>query len=187
MSRAFLPLAILPTLALAACGSDQGYPSLTKRPAERISGSAPCVAGNGAAVLPPSAPVIPPPAEQLGPPNAELTARLGQLVDQAQAADRRFSDRRSAADRAIAAASGSAVASENWSVADIALADLESARNEATIPLAELDQLYAAERIAHYRVESPSAAAIAAAREQVLEIVGRQDAVLLQLRKRMRV
>jgi hypothetical protein len=72
------------------------------------------------------------------------------------------------------------VASESWSVATVAMADLESARSEAMVVLADLDGLWAAARVA-----ATPADAILEARARVIELVGTEDAVLLTLRGRL--
>lgn len=156
-------------LLLAGCAADYStYPSLARRPAERVSGTAEVVA---------AAPAPLPPAP---PPSADLTTRLGQLSDQAQAAHTAFSTRRAEAQRIVAAGGGSAVGSEGWAQASIALAELETARSQAMIALADLDALYAAER-----TEGRDAAAIAATRDRVIGWIGEEDEVLAQLRGRI--
>lgn len=155
-------------LLLAGCAADTtNYPSLARRPAERITGSAETVPADAA----PQPPALPSP---------ELSARLSQLVDQAQAAHRDFLAKRERASGLVGAARGAAVASESWSVASVALAELEAARSRAMIALADLDSLYAAERVA-----GGPAAAVGAAREQVIALVGEEDAVLADLRGRL--
>lgn len=147
--------------SLAACASDAGkYPSLARRPAERVSGT----------FVPP-----PPPAAQ--PPAPEVLGKLDGMVARARSADARFRDHLSGARGLIRAGSGAAVASESWAAATIALSDLESSRSEAMIALADLDALYAQERIA-----GSDTTAIEFARGQVLAIVAEQDAALADLR-----
>jgi hypothetical protein len=162
-------LCALVTLLVTGCTADTtNYPSLAKRPAERIYGSADVVPADPAQPQPPA------------PPSPELVARLAQLTAEAEAAHRAFLAQRDETARRVAAAQGTAVASENWSVAAIALAELEAARSRAMISLAELDALYAAERIA-----GGEAGAIAAARDQVIALVRQEDAVLADLRGRL--
>ncbi|MEY4720677.1 MAG: hypothetical protein RIQ46_402 [Pseudomonadota bacterium] len=175
MIRATSRLApVLALLAVSACASPGDYPSLARRDVERINGSAvPVPAPEPGA----TAPAVPP---------ADLATRLGQLVDQARAAHRRFLDRRPRAEHLAAAAGSAAVASEAWSVATVAIADLEAARSEAMVTLAELDALHAAHRVEHHSDDTADGAAIAAAREQVLVLVGEEDAVLAALRGRVR-
>jgi hypothetical protein len=151
-------------LTLAACAADTAdYPSLARRDAERTMDVPQAV---------PSATPVP------LPPGADQTARLAGLVDQARGAHRRFDSRRSKAERAVAA--GGARGSESWGTANVALADLESARSEAMIALADLDQLYAKARI-----DGADISAIAAARDQVMGWIGEEDRVLAGLRGRL--
>ena len=170
MRRPALPLAC-PALAilLAGCAADTtNYPSLARRPAERITGSAEPVAAD----TPPPAPALPSP---------EVSARLAQLVAEAESAHRDFVAKRGRADELVAAARGAPVASESWAVASIALAELEAARSRAMIALADLDSLYASARVGGGPAE-----AIGAARQQVIALVGQEDAVLAQLRGALR-
>jgi len=174
MPRRFAPvLSAGLALALPACTASGDYPSLARRDAERVSGIAEPVAPQ------------PPPPSSAAPPSAQLEARLEGLVGQARAAHARFSGSRQRTERLIAAAGGAPIASESWSVASVALADLESARSNAMVALAELDQLYAAERIEHFESESSVAKAIARARDEVSAMVAEEDAVLARLRGRL--
>jgi len=159
------------TLALSACAADQGrYPSLARRPAERISGSSAVVAPAPAPALLPEIAASP-----------ELAARLGQLVGRIETVHQRFLARRAAAAARVSAAAGAAVASDSWSVATIALADLESTRSEAMIALADLDAMWVTARIA-----GEEAPALAAARDHAIALIGQEDAILAGLRGRMR-
>ncbi len=159
------------TLALSACAADQGrYPSLARRPAERVSGSSAVVAPAPAPALLPEIAASP-----------ELAARLGQLVGRIETVHQRFLARRAAAAARVSAAAGAAVASDSWSVATIALADLESTRSEAMIALADLDAMWVTARIA-----GEEAPALAAARDHAIALIGQEDAILAGLRGRMR-
>lgn len=157
----------LPVL-VAGCASDSsGYPSLARRDAERI------------AAIPPSPP--PPPAAPL-PPDGAVVARMDALVAQATAAHDRFRARRARAETLVAAAAGAPVASESWAVATVALADLESARSDAMVALADIDAADVATRIDG----APATATVVnAARDIVTGLVAEQDAVLARLRGRM--
>lgn len=125
LTPALLP-AILPTLLIAGCGARSDFPSLARRPAE-------------AAYARPSAPTpsAPPPAAM----TQGLAVQLDSLRASARAAQTLFDQRQPAAARAAGSASGSAQGSEAWSVASIAVAGLESARAQASLPLADLDLL----------------------------------------------
>ena len=166
-------IAILFPLALmAACTTAQGhaYPSLAIRPGERVSGTA----------QPVPAPAAPPATAATG-------SRTAQLRTQARAAHTRFGERRASATTLSAAARGAAVGSEAWSDAQIALASLEAARSEAMIALADLDSLYVTARIDAVPTEgSGDVDAIGAAREDVIAMIGEEDATLAALRGRVR-
>lgn len=160
---------VLIALMLSGCAADRNiYPSLARRDAERITGTAEVVPAEPAPPTPPS------------PPSPDLTSRLAALSAQANSAHQRFIARESDARRLSATAQGSAVASEPWSVAAVALADLESARSDAMIALADLDALYTAERIT-----GGETGAIAAARDEVTALVGTEDRILAELYGRL--
>lgn len=153
-------------LSLTACANDIAeYPSLARRPAERMSGTA----------LPVTASIQPGLA-----PSAEALGRLDSLVATARAADARFSAREAQARALVNAATGATLGSESWAVASVGLSQLESARSDAMVALAELDELYAAARIA-----TADARDIAAARDAVMSLVARQDQVVGELGERL--
>lgn len=153
-------------LSLAGCANDIAeYPSLARRQAERVSGAA----------LPAAASTQPGPA-----PSAAVLSRLDSLVSTARAADERFSAREAQARALVGSATGAALGSESWAVASVALSQLESARSDAMVALAELDELYAAARI-----DAADARAIAAARDTVIALVARQDHVVGELGERL--
>ena len=163
---------LIPVVLLAACASTGGgkYPSLATRPGERVSGT----------VAPVAAPA-PPPA------TAATGSRIAQLRARAQAAHARFAERRASAAALSAAAQGTAVASEAWSVAQVALASLEAARSEAMIALADLDSLYvSAKDQAALTDGSGDVDAIGAVRDDVIALIGQEDATLSALRGRLR-
>ena len=163
---------LFPLVLTTACASTgaSSYPSLATRPGERVSGTAE---------------PVPAPAPPLA--TAATGDRLAQLRAQAQAAHARFDERRASAASLSAAAQGAAVGSEAWSVAQVALASLEAARSEAMIALADLDSLYVAARIAAVPTDgSGDVDAIGAAREDVIALIGREDATLASLRGRLR-
>ena len=163
---------LIPVVLLAACASTGGgkYPSLATRPGERVSGTVAPVA----APAPPSA-------------TAAAGSRIAQLRAQARAAHARFGERRASAAALSAAAQGTAVASEAWSVAQVALASLEAARSEAMIALADLDSLYVDAKNAAVMTDgSGDVDAIGAARQDVIAMIGEEDATLASLRGRLR-
>ena len=163
---------LFPLALLAACASSGSgkYPSLATRPGERVSGTAEPVAAPA-----------PPPA------TATTGSRIARLRTQAQTAHARFGERRASAATLSVAAKGSAVGSEAWSVAQIALASLEAARSEAMIALADLDSLYVDAKNAAVMTDgSGDVDAIGAAREDVIAMIGEEDATLANLRGRLR-
>lgn len=169
-----LVAACLLAVTLAACTGGGGpYPSLARRDAERVVGTAPVVAAE------PAVPLAPPP------PSADTTTRLARLTALAREAHARFGQRRGRAEQLAAAAAGAAVASEAWAVASVALAELESARSEAMVALADLDAMHVAAEVAAGGAPSGDAAAIAAARASVIALIGEEDAVLARLRGRV--
>lgn len=162
MSRLSTPFLLAPfclgTLALlAACAAPQGqYPSLAVRDVERMSGTMEVE------------PAPPPPA-----PPASTLAELGALAAQARAAQQAFAALAPTARSTVAAAAGQGPGSENWSRAQIAVAELESRRSQAMIALADLDRLYVAAA-----AEGLELAHIATVRDEVELLVTQQNALI---------
>ena len=169
-----LACALCASLLLSACASPGEYPSLARRDAERIGGSA------EPATPEPQMPSVP------ADPDAGLLARLEAIEVRARAADARLRQQHPRAESLVTAASGAAPGSEAWSVATVALSGLESARSDAMLALAEVDGLHAAERVAQPNEQSGDGLAIAALRGRVLEIVTAQDSLIAALAARMR-
>lgn len=117
------------TLVTGACADRDRFPSLARRPAERAYGTA----------MPSPGPT--PDAQAALPADATLVAQVAALTRQARKADAKFLARRPAAERAVAAARGAPVGSDNWSIAQVALAELDSARSEGMVAMADLDRL----------------------------------------------
>lgn len=163
MDRKIAPLLLIATsLALGACASAKdGYPSLARRPVERLN----------TAPQAPAAPETPP-----TPPSAEVLGKLDVALGRARSADAQFRQHETRTRQLVNAASGAPLASEAWSVATIALSDLESSRSDAMVALADVDELYAKARI-----EGGDTAAIEVTRNQILAMVAAQDAVLASL------
>ena len=162
-----LAIAIPGLLLLGACTANTStYPSLARRPAERITGTAE-----------PATAVTEPNPEL---PSAETTDRIAALVAQAQAADAKFVTGQAEARRLVEAASDAEVDSTAWSNATVALASLASARSDAEVALADLDRLYAEARLAGKPGE-----AIAQAQASVQQLVTRQNTVIGELEDRM--
>jgi hypothetical protein len=149
-------LAMCALLAGCATADDGEYPSLAIRDAERVSGT-----------LPPPAPYVPPPT----PP--AVADRLTQLTSEAVSAQRTFEAAAPRARAAVNAARGDAVGSEDWALAQVALAGLESARSRAMIALADLDRLYV-----DAATEGGELTRIAATRDQVIAQVEQQNATI---------
>ncbi|KHK89683.1 hypothetical protein [Novosphingobium malaysiense] len=170
-AKARLLTVLLPMVA-GACSTAGNYPSLALRDVERIRGSAQPVAGEA-----------PQPAPEPPPLSADLATRLNGLVKMAREADRQFQANRPAAERAVASAGG--IASDSWSTASIALARLETSRSSAMVALADLDGLYVDARTDAPLEETPSAEAIASARDLVDGWVDAQDEVLSSLAARL--
>ena len=159
-------------LALGACaGSGSGeYPSLATRDVERAQGQFD------------SAPV-----QRLDVPEVEvegtgpLPQRLAALDAQARAAHGEFMAALPRTERLVRAAGGSAVGSDSWAAAQVALADLDSIRSRASVPLGDLDILFVAAS-----VQADDTNAIAATRDAVIALVAEEDAALERLRGRVR-
>ena len=167
-----MPQAVPPALPLCAAillagcaGSGDKYPSLAIRDVER--------AGYFDA-----GPATPPEPRQ--PPSGAVLEQVAQLRTEAAAAHWRFLAAVPGA-RRLANAAGRAVESDSWAAAQVALADLESKRSQAAVPLGDLDLLFVDATLAN--VERT---AIAAAREEVVALVAEEDAVLADLRGRVR-
>lgn len=167
-----LSFTALLAISLAGCAStaDDGYPSLAVREVERAEGT-----------------FEPVESKRLDVPQVEtgltggLEARLAALVDQARSAHAQFTGSVGTAEQRVAAASGSAVGTDRWAAAQVALADLDSARSSAAIALGDLDILYGAAA-----VQAEDTSAIEAARNTVIALVSEEDAILERLRARVR-
>ncbi|MBX7540976.1 hypothetical protein [Qipengyuania sphaerica] len=169
----FARLSASATLAamLGACATPQGdYPSLAIRDAERAEGQ--FETGEPARLD------VPPVEVDL---TGGLDARLTSLVSAAREAHEEFVSVQPRATQLVSAASGSAVGSDSWAAAQVALAELDSARSRAAVPLGDLDMLYTAARVA-----AEDASAIEAARDAVVALVGEEDAALEALRGKIR-
>lgn len=154
-------------LLLGACTRDTGaYPSLARRPAERLTATFGVPAAPEMVVLPA--------------PSAAVTGQVGPLVGAAQRADAKFRLREPRARSLVGSNGGAKMGSESWAVATIAVSELEVARAEAMLALADLDTLYNDTRV---RGEDPGT--IGAARDMVTGLIDRQDQVLGELRGRL--
>lgn len=170
------PLAL--ALVLSSCASGADYPSLARRDAERITAER--VTGTAQVATPA-------PSPPAAPPSPQLAGRVAQLVEQARASHQRFTARRGATERLVGAARGAAVASESWSVATTAVADLEAARNGTATALAELDQIYVAEAVTAAETgETGNVDMASTGRAQVEALAAEEQATIDRLRGRLR-
>lgn len=159
------------SLVCGACSTvTDRYPSLAIRDVERAQGEFEPVAVEPIAV----------PEVETGL-TGPLGSRLAALVSQAREAHAEFSSSAPRTRQLVAGAAGSGVGSDAWAAAQVALADLDSARSLAAIPLGDLDILYVAAT-----VQAEESAAIAAARAEVVALVAQEDVVLDELRARIR-
>lgn len=163
------PFALGPFLAACATADDK-YPSLAIRDVERAQGQF--------EPAPPSPLEVPEVAVPLA---GSLEERLSALGRQAAAAHEAFLSSTPAATRLANSAAGSAVGTPAWAAAQVALADLDSARSATAIPLADLDTLMVAAA-----VQAQDVGTIEAVRQQVLALVGQQDETLARLRSQIR-
>lgn len=171
MNRA-LPLLLIASIPLSACVTKGEYPSLARRDAERITGIA---QPSGQSIAPAPVP----------PPDAQISAQLSQLVEQARVANGQFAEQRARSERLVAQGAGSAPSSESWAVASIALAELESARNDTMVAMTSIDEIHAADALAHYNTPSGDAPVIAAAQAQVAGWIDQQNVVLDALGRKL--
>ena len=162
---ASLLFALIPVFLLGGCTSTPGqYPSLARRPIERVTGT----------LSPPPAPPAPAPVDPA------VAMRIDSLLERVRAADAKFNAREGRVRQVVGAAAGAAKASEAWSVAMVALAELDAARSEGMVALADIDAIYAASRIGG----EPAGEAIAA-REAANALVAAQDKVIASLQAQL--
>lgn len=167
--RRFSALALLPGLAACATASDR-YPSLAIRDVERAQGRF-----EPMPATPLEVPRIPAAAAE------SLADRLVALGAAATASHRAFLASASAATRLANAAADAEIGSDSWASAQIALADLDSARSSTAIALGELDRLMVGTAI-----QGEDVAAIELVRQQVLAQIGEEDQTLARLRAKLR-
>ena len=167
---ASIPFALALLMPLGACASSgTEYPSLAIRDAERAQGSFESPE--------PKRLDVPPVDVDL---TGGLDARLESLVSAAREAHAEFVSVQPRAENLVSSASGSSIGSDSWAAAQVALAELDSARSRAAVPLAELDALYTASRVA-----AEDIVPIETARSDVIALVSEEDAVLAALRGRI--
>lgn len=160
-----LPVSLILALLLGACASTPGeYPSLARRPIERVTGT----------LTPPPPPPAPAPVDP-----ADIN-QLDSLLERVRAADVKFQAREGRVRQVIGTAASAAKASEAWSVAMVALAELDAARSEGMVALADIDAIYAAARI-----EGAPASEAKAARDAANALVTAQDKTIAALQERL--
>ena len=171
-TASLLTLISLPALGLlGACTQADGrYPSLAIRDVERAEGQF--------EVGEPKRIDVPPVDVDL---TGGLDARLASLVAMTEAAHSDFSGIVPRTRQLVAAASGSSIGSDSWATAQVALAELDSARSRAAVPLGDIDMIYTAATVA-----AEDTAAIETARNRVLALITEQDSTLAELRSRIR-
>lgn len=154
-------LALVPAaLALGGCASSSGdFPSLAIRDAERVSGT----------IAAPATPATPPPPAPAATELAGLLAAIREGHD-------RFTAQAPAAGRAVSAARGAGVGTDAWSLAQVAVANLEAQRSQVMIALADLDRIYASAAI-----EGADITATAAALAQANALVDQENAEIARL------
>jgi len=161
-------------LLLAGCaGTGGGYPSLAVRDAERPSGSAT-----------PAEPAPPPPPAPLA---TDSGQRIAQAVEQARKAHASFVAGTPAATRAVSAARGSSAPADSRISAQFALAGLQGLRSQAVIAQADLDLMFAQERLAEPDRITPTAQALVEARGRVDAWVSQQDETIARLAGQLRI
>ena len=165
MTAASRLLAIVPIAMLAACASSGDYPSLAQRPAERVEGTLAPDTAAAAAIAP-------------APPSADLVQRLAALRQEASARHGEFIAALPVARRLADAAGGRGT--DSWASAEVALADLDSLRSRAAVPLADLDALWV-----DATVDDGARDTIGPVRDEVESIVRREDEALGALRARV--
>ncbi len=166
--------AIALPLTLAACASAGGdYPSLAIRDAERASGSAMPVQ---------PAPVPPPPPIATG-----TSQRIAQALDQARKAHASFVAGTASAARIVSAARGARARADSWIAAQVALADLQSLRSQAVIAQADVELMFAQERLAEPDRITPTAQALGEARERIGGWVNEQNQTLARLADQVQI
>ncbi len=153
----FGPLVV--SVLLAGCStSASDYPSLSIRNEERVTGVFDPVEAEPYVTTPPT---------------EELTGRVDQLRAMALAANTRFQDATKKAHTPVARAQGAEEGTEAWSLAQIAIAELESSRSDAMIALADLDRLFVDAELDAVQSEK-----VKQARDEIEQIVHTQDEVI---------
>lgn len=163
-------------LALFAVGAidaqaapQRAYPSLAKRPAESNDRFRDSASEQQPVVAAPSDPA--------------LAAEVETLARKAGEADGAFQTQLPGGRKAVTAAAGSAVSSENWVAAQMAISALDAARYESVAALASLDTLHVVRSTGKDAARGVAdLATIDPARTRVLALVDAQNDTLDALR-----
>lgn len=107
-----------------------------------------------------------------------MARRLADLTARAREAHSAFESARPAAARTVGAARGAAKGTENWSVASLAVARLESARAQAGLSLADLDRLEAEASNRAVTGSDADLKAVLTARREVEALVAGETSVI---------
>lgn len=168
MKKLVLFTALMTPLVLASgCSSTpDDYPNLAIRDIERVSTQM-----NPPVSKPWTAPQ----------PGKDRLASISELTSRAQKAHDHFMDGAQKANQEISKASGAAIGSERWSVAQIALAHLETKRNDALIALADLDRIFVTAS-----TDGESLGEIGPAQTRVEQLVTQENAIIAELSKKLK-
>lgn len=163
-----LPILGAMGVTLAGCaGSADKYPSLAIRDFERAPATAPGDGDDGGA----GSPAL----------SQSDIQNLENLVAKAREAHQRFLRSAPQTQRLVSAAAGGGVTDNRWASAQVALANLESLRSEAAIPLGDIDRIYAESAI---DLAMPDQVALA--RQDIVALIAEEDRLLASLRGRIR-
>ncbi len=176
-SRAFAPfLTVSIIFGLGACAETGDYPSLARRPIERISGSAAVAPASSANIQPETTPV-----------SADLASKLSALEVKAHISDSQFRSKLTSSETTIMAGRGTEVASKAWSNAVTALSDLETTRTATAQLLITLDAIEIDNRSSRLNADQAGSAdsRILAVREEMNTIIADEDKKLKSLRLAM--
>lgn len=152
---------VLPALILQACGTPEGYPSLAIRDSERVS----------VTMAPPDAPLFRP-----APESQATIDSLDMLAANAVAANERFQAATGSVEASVGQAAGAAIGSEEWAVAQVEIAGLESLRSDTMLALAEIDSLFVSAV-----VDGAEYDAAARKRDEIALLVAAQNRVIATL------
>jgi len=163
------PIATILLLSMSGCAGGSGrYPSLEIRPGERVTGS-----------------FVPPPEDSNPQPapiaSADTLERLAELNSQAKQAHAGFEAAIPHTRELANAAEAAEVGTDAWALAQVALADLDSARSQSATALGDLDMMYL-----DARLTGGARQEIDGTRDAVLAMLEEEDRVLAELRSVVR-